>query len=130
MGNNSSSPTLMKLAAAVRRYRKRAELTQLQLAELIPCSDRTVSAIETGRERPSRAMVVSDVNPSRSGAFTIGTLDGGEVAYIETAVRGIVASGRSDIGRLNDVWETLRSHALSQRESLDFITRTAEKRWT
>jgi transcriptional regulator with XRE-family HTH domain len=259
MDSNSPSPTLMKLAAAVRRHRKRAELTQLQLAELIPCSDRTISAIETGRERPSREMVVaveralrispdalvdlydlldseslpgwmrdwvieerrasrlrsfelaivpgllqieeyakallngneaavqarmdrqailtsdtpptlhvvldeavlyreiggrqtmhdqlehlttcvserltvqivpSDVNPSRSGAFTIGTLDGGEVAYIETAVRGIVASSRSDIGRLNDVWEIVRSHALSQRESLDFITRTAEKKWT
>jgi transcriptional regulator with XRE-family HTH domain len=59
MDNNSPSPTLMKLAAAVRRHRKRAELTQLQLAELIPCCDRTISAIETGRERPSRPMVVA-----------------------------------------------------------------------
>jgi hypothetical protein len=41
-----------------------------------------------------------------------------------------VNPSRSDIGRLNDVWEIVRSHALSQRESLDFITRMAEKRWT
>ena len=254
------SPTLMKLAAAVRRHRKRAELTQLQLAELIPCSDKTISAIETGRERPSRGMVVavekalqlspdalvdlydllegeslpgwmrdwvieerrasmlrsfelviipgllqtegyarallngnetavqarmdrqgiltsdapptlhavldegllyreiggrqgmydqlrhltecasekltvqivpSDVNPCRIGAFMIGTVDGGgEVAYIETAVRGIVTSSRDDVTHLNGTWENIRSHALSQRESLDFIRRTAEERWT
>lgn len=28
------------------------------------------------------------------------------------------------------VWEAIRSHALSQRESLDFIRRTADGRWT
>jgi transcriptional regulator with XRE-family HTH domain len=259
MDNNSPSPTLMKLAATVRRHRKRAELTQLQLAELIPCSDRTISAIETGRERPSREMVVaveralgispdalvdlydlldaeslpgwmrdwvleerratrlrsfelviipgllqtegyarallngnetlvearmdrqrilasdapptlhvvldeaamyrevggrqdmfdqlehliqcvsekltvqivpSDVNPCHIGAFMIGTIDGnGDVAYIETAVRGIVTSSRNDVTHLNGTWEKIRSHALSQRESLHFIRRTAEERW-
>ena len=44
---NPPSPTLMKLAAAIRRHRKRAGLTQLQLANMIPCSDKTLSAIET-----------------------------------------------------------------------------------
>jgi hypothetical protein len=53
-----------------------------------------------------------------------------EVAYIESAVRGIVTSSREDLVRLNAVWETIRSHARSQQESLDFIRRTAEERWT
>jgi transcriptional regulator with XRE-family HTH domain len=249
----------MKLAAAVRRHRKRAELTQLQLAELIPCSDRTISAIDTGRERPSREMVVaveralrispdalvdlydlldaeslpgwmrdwlveerratslrsfelaivpgllqteeyarsllnddeaavqaridrqrilatdspptlravldeailyrdrggarvmhnqlkhlvesvsekltvqivrSDVSPGLSGAFVIGTVDGKNVAYVETAVRGIVTSSNEDIAGLEDAWETIRTHALSQQESLDFIRRAAEEKWS
>ena len=257
--SNRPSPALVKLTAAIRRYRRRAELTQIRLAELVPCSDKTLSAIETGRERPSRGMVLaiekaldlppeslvdlydlmdeesmpgwmrdwlveerravmlrsfelaiipgllqiddyaralldgeetavqarmdrqnilvgdeapvlhvvldegvlyrevgsrqtmydqlkhltervserltvqivtSDVNPSRSGAFTIGSLDTGEVAYIETAIQGIVTSSRDDVDRLNKIWESIRSHALSQRESLDFIRRTADTRWT
>jgi DNA-binding XRE family transcriptional regulator len=116
--NNSPSPALAKLAEALRRHRKLAGLTQADLAKRIPCSDKTVSAIETGRDRPE-------------GAFVIGTMGSNEeVAYIETAVRGIVTSSREDIIQLNDSWERVRSHAMSQRESLDFIRRTAEERWT
>jgi len=57
--DNSPSPALAKLAEAIRRHRKRAGLTQAQLAEFIPCSDKTISAIETGRERPSRQMATA-----------------------------------------------------------------------
>lgn len=256
---NPPSPALKKLAAAVRRYRKLRGHTQAQLAALIPCSDKTISAIETGRERPSREMIVaveaaltlppealvdiydlldieslpswmrdwlieerrasslrnfemaiipgllqtedyarsllkgdeaavqarmerqailtgetpptlrcvldeavlyrnkggpevmhnqlkrlvesvserltiqiirSDVSPRLSGAFAIGNVDGREVAYVETAVRGIVTGSHDDIARLEDVWETIRTYALPQQESLDFIQRTAEERWT
>lgn len=256
---NPPSPTMMKLAAAIRRHRKRAGLTQTQLAAMIPCSDRTISGIETGRDRPSREMVIaieralklspgalvdlydlldieslprwardwfaeerragklrsfeialvsgllqteeyahallkgneaamqarierqsilgsdnpptlhvvldeavlhreiggpqvmynqlkylaecvserltvqivpSDVSPDLSGNFVIATVEDGEVAYVETAVRGIVTSSHEDIRCLNDVWETIRTHALSQRESVEFIRRTAEERWT
>jgi transcriptional regulator with XRE-family HTH domain len=256
---NPPNPALTKLATAVRRHRKRAGLTQAQLAAQIPCSDKTISAAETGRERLSREMVLaieaalhlsegalldlydlldveslpgwmrdwvgeerrasclrsfelaivpgllqtadyarvllngkdaavqtrierqsilaedppptlravideavlyrgkggpqvmhdqlthlvdsvserlsvqvipSDVNPRLSGAFAIGTVDGAQVAYVETAVRGIVTSGREDLTRLEEVWEAIRTYALSQQESVDFIRRTAEERWT
>ncbi|MGH3377027.1 MAG: helix-turn-helix domain-containing protein [Actinoallomurus sp.] len=256
---NTPSPATTKLAGAVRRYRKHAGLTQTQLAALIPCSDKTISAIETGRERPSKDMVVAierglelppevlvdlydlldieslprwmrdwvveerratslrsfqlstvpgllqieeyarsllpgndaavqarmdrqgiligdsaptmrtvldetvlyrdkggaqvmhnqlkhlvenvserlaiqivpaGVSPRLSGSFVLGTVDGREVAYVETAVRGIVTSSHEDIARLEDVWETIRTHALSQQESLDFIRRAAEEKWT
>lgn len=249
----------MKPAEALRRHRKLAGLTQADLARRIPCSDKTVSAIETGRERPSRQMIValeealelskyalvdiydlldsegvpywmrdwvveerratklrtlelvivpgllqtedyaravshsseaavqarmdrqtilagetpstlhvvidevvlyrqvgspevmhaqlmkiiecvsdtltvqvipSDSNPCPNGAFIIGTMENNdEVAYIDTAVRGIVTSSRDDIAALNDTWEKVRSHAMSQRESLDFIRKVAEERW-
>ena len=258
--NNSPSPALAKLAEALRRHRKLAGRTQAELAQRIPCSDKTISAIETGRDRPSREMIVaieeamelskgalvdifdlldseslpgwmrdwlveecrstmlrslelviipgllqtedyarvlfrgqeaavqarmerqtiltgdtsptlhvvldeavlyrevggpkvmheqlkhlaecvsdsltiqvipSNANPCPEGAFVIGTMGSNEeVAYIETAVRGIVTSSREDVAQLNDSWEKVRSHAMSQRESLDFIRRTAEERWT
>ncbi len=258
--DNSPSPALAKLAEAIRRHRKLAGLTQADLARRIPCSDKTISAIETGRDRPSRQMttaieealglskgaltdifdlldveslpgwmrswvveerrsrrlrsfelaivpgllqtedyarallndneallqarmerqgillgdapptlhvvldefvlyrdvggrqvmydqlihltkcvsegltvqiVPSDANPHRVGSFTIGTVPGsGDVAYIESSIRGIVTSSQDDISHLDGVWDTIRSHALSQRQSLDFIQRTAEERWT
>lgn len=81
-------------------------------------------------EKLTVQIIRSDVSPRLSGAFTIGTVDGGEVAYVETAVRGIVTSSRNDIARLEDVWETIRTYALSQQESLDLIRRTAEEKWT
>ncbi len=256
---NPPSPALVTLAAAIRRYRKRAGLTQAQLAALIPCSDKTISANETGRDRPSREMIVAieralelppqaltdiydllDIeslpgwmrgwlgeerratslrafqlatfpgllqtegyagallngneaavrarmerqailtgetaptlrvvldeailyrdkggaqvmydqlqylaksvserlsiqvvsapsSPRLSGSFVIGTVDGQEVAYVETAIRGIVTSSREDIARLEDDWETIRTYALSQQESLDLILRTAEEIWS
>jgi uncharacterized protein DUF5753 len=81
-------------------------------------------------ERLTVQIIPSDVNPCHIGAFVIATIDGsGEVAYIETAVRGIVTSSRDDVTHLNGTWEKIRSHALSQRESLNFIRRTAEERW-
>jgi uncharacterized protein DUF5753 len=60
----------------------------------------------------------------------IGSADTGEVAYIETAIRGIVSGSRDDLTHLNGVWESIRTHALSQRESLGFIRKIAEERWT
>jgi transcriptional regulator with XRE-family HTH domain len=256
---NTPSPAMTKLAEAVRRYRKRAGLTQTQLAALIPCSDKTISAIETSRERPSKEMTVaiertldlppealidlydlldveslprwmrdwvveerratslrsfqlttvpgllqiedyarsllpdneaavqarierqeilrgdsppimrtvldeavlyrdkggarvmykqlnhladsvsqrltvqvvpSGVSPGLSGSFVLASVDGREVAYVETAIRGIVTSSHEDIACLEDVWETIRTYALSQQESLDFIRRVAEEKWT
>jgi transcriptional regulator with XRE-family HTH domain len=256
---NPPSPALVKLAAAIRRHRKRAGLTQAQLAAMIPCSDKTISAAETGRDRPSQEMVIAietaldlsqdalvdiydlldieslpgwmrdwvveerrasslrffalstipgllqiddyarsllngneaavqarmerqsiltsdnpptlravldetilhrnkggaqvmhnqlkhlaesvcerltiqiipaDISPRLSGNFVLANVDEGEVAYVETAVRGIVTSSREDLARLEDAWETIRTHALPQYESLEMIRRIAEEKWT
>jgi hypothetical protein len=82
-------------------------------------------------ERLTVQIIPSDANPCPEGAFILATMGSNEeVAYIETAVRGIVTSSRDDIAALNDSWEKIRSHAMSQRESLDFIRRMAEERWT
>jgi hypothetical protein len=76
------------------------------------------------------AGICSSVNPHSMGAFILATVDGGEVAYVETAVRGMVTSSRDDIACLSDAWESIRTFALPQQESIEFIKRTAEERWT
>ncbi|WP_433175104.1 helix-turn-helix domain-containing protein [Actinoallomurus sp. CA-150999] len=65
-----------------------------------------------------------------AGAFTIATVDGSDVAYVDTAVRGLVTSNRDDIACLIDVWESIRTFTLSQRESIELIKRTADEQWT
>jgi transcriptional regulator with XRE-family HTH domain len=75
-------------------------------------------------------VVRSTRNPHSMGPFIIAAVDGGEVAYIETAVRGIVTSNRDDAASLLATWEAIRTFALPQQESIEFIQRTAEERWT
>jgi hypothetical protein len=75
-------------------------------------------------------VVRSSVNPHAMGAFILATTDGSEVAYVETAVRGIVTSSREDITSLTATWEAIRTFALPQQESAELIRRTAQERWT
>jgi len=80
--------------------------------------------------RLSLQVVRSKVNPRTSGAFTIATVDGADVGYVETAVRGIVTSSREDMDALVAAWEAVRTFALPQQESLDLIKRVIEEKWT
>jgi Domain of unknown function (DUF5753) len=75
-------------------------------------------------------IVRSEKNPRSTGAFNIATVDGSEVGYVETVIRGIVTSGREDITELLAVWEAVRTFALSQEESIEFIRKVSEERWT
>jgi hypothetical protein len=74
-------------------------------------------------------VVRSAKNPSPMGTFILASIDGPEVAYVETAIRGIVTSGRDDIASLLATWEAIRTFALPQQESIEFIKKTAEERW-
>ncbi|GAA4609794.1 helix-turn-helix transcriptional regulator [Actinoallomurus liliacearum] len=74
-------------------------------------------------------VVRSDVNPRSLGAYILATVDGRDVAYLETAVRGLVTSTQEDVSILSRAWESVRSFAMPQHESIDFIRRTAEERW-
>ncbi len=75
-------------------------------------------------------VVRSAENPLSHGTFTIATVDGRDVAYVETAVRGLVTSSREDLAILADAWESIRAFAMPQPDSIEFIRRTAEERWT
>lgn len=74
-------------------------------------------------------VVRSDVNPRSLGAYILATVDGRNVAYLETAVRGLVTSAQEDLSILSEAWESVRSFAMPQHESVEFIRRTAEERW-
>ncbi|WP_222721114.1 Scr1 family TA system antitoxin-like transcriptional regulator [Actinomadura sp. HBU206391] len=56
--------------------------------------------------------------------------DRSEVAYVETAVRGLTMSGRDEMAKLSESLASLRASALSVRHSQELIRRTVEERWT
>lgn len=65
-----------------------------------------------------------------SGSFVVNTLDDrSEVAYIDTAVKGLTLSSGEDLTTLTRSLMALRSRALSMQDSLALIERTAEERW-
>ncbi|MEV0755844.1 helix-turn-helix transcriptional regulator [Streptosporangium sp. NPDC050280] len=70
----------------------------------------------------------------RSGllaGFAIATLeDGGEVAYFETAIRGLTTGDRDDVTMAVQRFEAIRIEALPLNMSTELIKRTAEERWT
>ena len=72
------------------------------------------------------------VHPGLPGTFCIASLGpgNGEVAYVDTALRGQVARSPEDIEELNDTWDILQTHTLPQRESLALIKKTVEEKWT
>lgn len=64
------------------------------------------------------------------GPFVLATLENGTTAaYLETGIRGLVATSLADIARGNAAWEAIRADALPVGMSKDLIKRTAEERW-
>lgn len=92
--------------------------------------DQLMALADSASPRLTIQVVRSAVNPRSLGTFTIATVDGNDVAYVETAVKGIVTSSRDDLAVLSEAWETIRAHAMPQHESIEFIRSTAEERWT
>lgn len=65
------------------------------------------------------------------GGFIIATVKGGdEIAYVETAVRGLTTGEPEDVAAAAERFEAIRTDALPLRMSLELIKRTAEERWT
>ncbi len=69
--------------------------------------------------------------PWVTGGFVLAKLDNTrEVAYVETALRGMTLGDPEDIHVLNEAMELVRSQALPTKMSLDLINRTIEERWS
>ncbi|XVQ11729.1 helix-turn-helix domain-containing protein [Spirillospora sp. CA-255316] len=66
-----------------------------------------------------------------AGAFKIATLeDRTEVAYVDSAPRGLTMSDPEDLAAMSRTLLQLRSLALPQDQSIDLIRRTAEEKWS
>lgn len=71
------------------------------------------------------------VHPGNAGSFVLATLeDGSEVAYTETAARGLTLGDKQDLQTLNESFAKISAQALPVGMSMDLINRTAEERWT
>jgi transcriptional regulator with XRE-family HTH domain len=116
-----NAPTIRCVLDEMALYREIGgrEVMRAQLEHLIAAAT-SIATIQ---------IVPASANPHRLGAFTIASVDGCDVAYVENAVRGVVTNDRKDLLHLNDIWESIRSQALPVGMSLDFITRTVEDRW-
>ncbi len=65
------------------------------------------------------------------GAFVVATMeDRSEVAYIETAVRPITTDAPADLSTVARTLVSLRSRALTDEMSRDFIGKVVRERWT
>jgi hypothetical protein len=69
------------------------------------------------------------VHDGLAGSFVLADMDGGQVAYVATAVRDMTLGSPVDVAAATDVWESVWTAALSQHESLELIKKAAE-RWT
>ncbi len=107
--------------AALYRDRGGPQVMRDQLEHLLACVSPPNLTVQ---------IVRSADNPHSVGAFMIATVEGSEVGYVETAIRGIVTSSREDIASLQASWESIRTFALPQRESIELIRKVIEEKWT
>ncbi|MDG4767249.1 helix-turn-helix transcriptional regulator [Solwaraspora sp. WMMD406] len=63
------------------------------------------------------------------GPFVLASVDGRTVGYLDGHLEGQVVESPDQTAALEGTWETIRGYALPHHQSLDLITRTAEK-WT
>jgi hypothetical protein len=99
-----------------------AEIMRTQLEILVKAAD---------NPRISVQIVPMGVHPGLQGGFVLATTKmRAAVGYLETAARGQVTTHPDDLIVLNEVYEEIRTEALSRTDSLALIARTVEQRWT
>jgi transcriptional regulator with XRE-family HTH domain len=82
-------------------------------------------------KRVSIQVVPAEAHDGISGSFVVATLsDRSEVAYVETATRGMTTGDRNDINILTESFASIQSRALPVDMSIDLIARTAAHKWT
>ncbi|MFC4052889.1 Scr1 family TA system antitoxin-like transcriptional regulator [Actinomadura syzygii] len=70
-------------------------------------------------------------HPGNQGEFMIATLPGGEeIAFADSAGRGIMMDTREDIYRLKERFDAIATQALPTSLSADLIAHTIEEKWT
>lgn len=86
--------------------------------------------IASQSKRLTIQVVPAEVHDGLSGSFVLATMtDRSEVAYIETALRGMTMAGAGDAAKLSEALVSLRASAYSVRESMELIRKVAEEKW-
>lgn len=76
-------------------------------------------------------VVPAEVHDGISGSFILATMaDRSEVAYVETALRGMTMGGAGDVAKLSEALVSLRATAYSVKESIELIRKAVEEKWT
>ncbi|MCW2900131.1 MAG: transcriptional regulator, family [Streptosporangiaceae bacterium] len=87
--------------------------------------------VEAASERTSIHIAPARRHRGVNGSFVLATMeDRAEVAYIESAARGITTGEPTDLRTLTERFESIRSQALPVDQSLELIARTADEQWT
>lgn len=88
--------------------------------------------VEASNDRLSIQVVPNGArHPGNQGEFMIATLPGGEeIAFADSAGRGIMLDTREDIYRLKERFDAITTQALPTSLSADLISRTIEEKWT
>lgn len=99
-----------------------AEIMREQLTALVEACQRPNIQVQ---------VVPSEVGvyPGMDGPFVLASVDGRTVGYLDGHLDGRVVEAPDHTAALEGTWETIRGYALPHHQSLDLITRTAEK-WT
>ncbi|MER5623955.1 helix-turn-helix transcriptional regulator [Streptosporangium sp. NPDC002544] len=121
---NPAPPTLRCVIdeLALHRLVGSPEIVREQLEHLTAIADSQISVQVVPR---------GCVRTGILAGFAIATLEGGiEVAYLDTAIRGLTTSDRDDVAAAVTQFEAIRIEALPLGMSIDLIKRTAEERWT
>ena len=70
-------------------------------------------------------------HPGNSGAFNLATLeDRSEVAYVDSAIRGLTINDPDDLATITTTLIAVRSLALPSAQSREMIRRAVEERWS
>lgn len=81
--------------------------------------------------RLSVQIVRNGMHSDLLGGFAIARLgDGSEVAYLDTAVRGLTTRTQTDVTAALERFESIRTEALPVDMSINLIQQVVEKRWT
>jgi hypothetical protein len=123
--DGAAPPTLVLLIdeQALHRQVGTAETMKEQLEHLVTTSMLPNITLQV--------VLGSGEHDGNMGAFVVATMeDRSEVAYVETAIRGITTDNPSELSILARTLVDLRSRALTQQMSCELIREVARERWT
>ncbi|RFS82208.1 XRE family transcriptional regulator [Actinomadura spongiicola] len=123
--DKDDAPTITFLVDEQALYRQvgTAETMREQLEHLLMLSERSNVTVQV--------VLSSGEHGGNGSSFVIATMaDRSQVAYVETAIRGLTTDDPADLAAAARVLADLRNRTLPGNMSRDLIRKVAEERWT